>query len=238
MSSFFVRYAENSRLWVIVAVACVLTTLTALSAHQSLAATISAEAFGSATPPILPYPNILVNGDFTVSPGSGPVCPGAPSCPVGNGVDEVTEWTFDFSGSAALPLVKQSPNLDSAFLTLILNASPALDASGVVHTDAVRILGLPLIEEPIQTLSPITIATVEIELLDFYSSSDILGFLQIDNSIPMRYIDDAIVSYARLDIQVAPQAVPVPPTMALLAGSLILFFMARRSSLRHPLLRG
>lgn len=198
--------------------------LLVLPLGSSFAALISAEAIGTYPSPVLPFPNTLTNGDFTISPI--PTCPMALSCTTGDGINEITEWAFDFSGAANLSEVRDR-NPISAILTLTLTPR-----DHAVSTDSVRIVGLPPIETPIiQSLPVGTFATttVTIELLDFYKPSDVLQVLTAADSIPMRYIDDAVISYARLDIE----AIPSPTAFPVIGGALILLLVTARSNVRR-----
>ena len=58
--------------------------------------TITAVASGSLTPPTGTFPNAVVNGAFTITGSAGAVA-------VGEGVDEQTNWTFDFNPDPAFP---------------------------------------------------------------------------------------------------------------------------------------
>jgi PEP-CTERM motif len=57
---------------------------------------------------------------------------------------------------------------------------------------------------------------IELELLIFYSSTDILGVLGkgICGTIPMSYFDDSLISFARLELSDdRVQSVPEPSLM-------------------------
>ena len=87
-----------------------------------------------------------------------------------------------------------------------------------MRPDHVKIVPLDWIESSIiQTLPVNTISTFSLDMLDFYSSSDVLGSLVANSGgIPMHYHDDALVSYAKLELT----SVPLPP--AAWAGVLLL----------------
>ena len=159
----------------------------------------------TSTPALARYPNDVRNGDFIISPN--PALSASPGALTGDGVDEVTTWTFNFSHrpKSAIGFPNSSP-LQSALLTLTLTPRHAL-----ISTDVVRIRGLSPIDTPIiQGLTVNVTSTVEIELLDFYASADILAVLvppfvfvpEVVNHfhIPMLYQDDAIVTYAQLEL--------------------------------------
>ncbi len=161
--------------------------------------TITATASGNPIPRIAPFPEQLRNGDFLISPHGG--CT-AGSCPdTGDGIDEDTSWTFDFNGDPSFPFFSPLAPLSSALLTLTLAPK-----DGLIKTDFVRIETLSRIEDPaIRTLSVGVTRTIDLELLRFYSSEDILGILSGSGTIPMFYADDAIVFFAQLKLtQKAP----------------------------------
>jgi Polyglycine hydrolase-like, structural repeat len=163
-------------------------SLVALGANEVRSeTTIVASAEGSQSPVQASHPETVPNGDFTIEGTTGVV---------GDGIDERTTWTFDFSSDADLALFDPARGLSSAMLTLTLTPRN-LD----VETDFVAIEGLPTISSSeIQGLSVGTAATVTLDLLDFpgYGQSEILSVFTDDNVIPMIYADDAIVSGASL----------------------------------------
>ena len=129
--------------------------------------------------------------------------------------NERTTWIFDFTADPNVSLFPTSVPLSDALLTLTLTPKTAL-----IVTDGVRIEGLPTIITPIIQTLPVNITnTIQLELLDFYSSSEILDVFVADlyAQIPMLYYDDAIVSFAQLDLT----PVPLPSTLLLLGTSTI-----------------
>ena len=174
--------------------------------NSASALTISASASGSATPEIVWNDNIQ-NGDFFIRNNED-----IPT--IGDGRDEWTDWTFDFTSDPSFDSFNTDIPLTSAFLTLTLTPH-----SRLITTDSVRINGLSSITTVIQQLPANGTATVEIELLDYYTSDEILGkFTDEDNGyIPMFYQDDAILTYAQLDLSnAADAATPEPSTLILL----------------------
>lgn len=180
-----------------------------LNVNVSEAVTISATASGSNTPPQLPVidsPVTIINGDFTItdSPGFTEIA--------GDGIDEITIWSFDFSSNSNLDLFSPSTELSSALLTLTLTPSDSFittDTTGIhdgeVVLESVAVPSLPDIPPVGQT------DTITFDLLDFgFSQTTILNVLNADASktIPWRYQDDAIISFAQLDLTV--ETVPEP----------------------------
>jgi hypothetical protein len=169
---------------------------------------LTATAVGSDPPPTAPSNQPVQNGDFRIWAN-----PAAPK--TGDGVDEQQTWTFDFTSDPDYPLA--GPLL-SAKLTLTLR--PAQD--GII-TDLVGITDPtftsfippgPVITPLIQGLPVNVKTTITIELLNFYSSADILTALAANSGkLPMLYHDDAFLSFARLDL------VAHPPERAIECGS-------------------
>ncbi len=152
--------------------------------------TITATASGSLTPPTAPSTDTVKNGDFLI--GANPPAP-----LTGDGIDEETTWTFDFTGDPSFPFFSSSLPLTSALLTLTLTPRDVL-----ITTNVVLIEGLAQISTPvIQSLPVGRTSTIHLQLLDFYSSAAILRVITGNASkIPMRYGNDAIISSAKLEL--------------------------------------
>ena len=131
---------------------------------------------------------------------------------LGNGVDDKVTWSFDFTKDSAWATFPQTGILDLARLTLTLTPKNLL-----INTDTVQIVGLPGIGTSVIRDLPVNqTKTVSLNLLDSYTSSQILGKLNANSgSLPMAYSDDAIVSLAELELTARP--VPEPGSLALLA---------------------
>src|SRR5215210_2737937 len=179
---------------------------------------ISATASGSLSPQTADFPATVTNDDFLISPL--PNCT-PQTCPLtGDGIDETTTWTFDLTKHPDFASFSTTKPLVSALLTLTLTSK---DPLGLITTDLVRIEGLGNIclaptassidqncigfifgteDEVRKELSPLgEPRMIRVELLEFYSSADILGVLSANTGrIPMVYQDDAIVSSAQLDL--------------------------------------
>ncbi len=175
------QYAKDLNLYMMMA----LLVLTGIMSGNALAVTITAKVSGSLTPPttVGDIGTTVINGDFEITRTGA-------NKTVGNGRDEETAWVFDFT---SLPTPE---TLDWALLTLTLTPK-----SGI-HTDFVKIEGLPPINTSvIRTLRVGDTLTVQLELLHFYSSSDILEALtEANGRLPMLFRDDAIVSSASLTL--------------------------------------
>ena len=168
---------------------------------------IVAAASGSLTPPTAVGESV-VNGDFLILRNRID-----PNRTTGDGSDEETSWTFYFGEDPNYNDFKNfssSRPLTSALLTLTLTPKD----EGVT-TDVVLIESLSAIPAPeIQTLPVDVTSTITIELLDDrpdrpppYASTAILGvlFSGIEGRIVMRYNDDAIISWAKLELTLEDQ---------------------------------
>lgn len=154
--------------------------------------TIFAEVTGSEDPEVIENAtptDTITNGDFVIARTSE-----GNNTTLGDGIDEATTWTFDFSGD---PNFDNFPNTSLAFARLEMNLTPKTTLAAL---DVVRIEGLTDITSPpeFSGLEADTLTTVQIDLLEYYSSDDIIGILSEGGQIPMFYADDAIVSGARL----------------------------------------
>ncbi|MBE9042166.1 PEP-CTERM sorting domain-containing protein [Oscillatoriales cyanobacterium LEGE 11467] len=193
-----------------VATTAAIATTVAMVPVEAIAATISATASGSFSPGFGTFPDPLVNGDFTITPLSN-----APRGRVGNGSDEITTWDFDFTNDPSFSSFSTSEDLTSALLTLTLRSG--FD----IASDTFKIVGLPDIEDidVFQNLGRREVGTFTFDLLDYYTSNDIFDVFSGSTAgfIPMEYRDDAILSFAQLDLSIAEAtSATVPePTMTL-----------------------
>jgi len=146
--------------------------------------TLSATANGSPPAETAEFPATVISGDFTYL-GNDLDLPG------GDGTNDRVSWDFDFAGT---PLSASDP-LQSALL--LLTVMPTNEG---IETDSVEIRGLtPIVSPDIQTLPVGVTSTISLQLLDHYSSADILGAL-VDSKLPMLWQDDVIITFARLDL--------------------------------------
>jgi len=187
-----------------------LLVLTVAVPGVALGLTITDTATGSLTPSVAPFDQNVLNGDFLILSNLG--CVPQVACPTGDGSDETTVWTFDFTADPDFPSFPPGGPLVSAALTLTLTPK-----NGLITTDLVRIEGLANIITPVIQGLPVDVtSTISLELLDFYSSGDILGILGANaGQLPMVYGDDSIVSFARMDL-----SVPEPSILFVLASGL------------------
>jgi len=113
-------------------------------------------------------------------------------------VGSPTPWTFDFSEDPDFAVFSNADSLASARLTLSLTPTSPLTTFGTV-----KIEGLSGISPAqFQNLPINTTSTIQLELLDFYTSERILEILnqKSQGQIPMFYSGGATVSLARLDL--------------------------------------
>jgi hypothetical protein len=186
------------RVLAIAALAC----LGAVSNASSI--TISDEALGSRTPNQTPAGESasVINGDFVITQVAP--SPGSPN--IGDGLNDTTSWSFDFGTDTNLVNGKI---LFSALLTLNLQTTFGID------TDSFTLAGLDAVGPvEIRSLAVGFDGQVSLDLLDYYSSADILAQLVggVYGQLPVIYEDDSIVSFARLELT----AVPEPGILALL----------------------
>ena len=205
--------------------------------------TITSQVTGSPIPPQIPNSDLgdtLTNGDFKIWRRGA-------NTTLGNGVDEGVIWDFDFS-EMTIP-----SSLKSAVLTLEFTPR-----SGGVATDCIAIgsvtslipevfVGLPPIGSCIESSAedffnfgqfsvlPLgQVHEVKLDFLDFsYTSEQILGILnQNGQKIPMFYADDAIVSFAQLDLISDSESIPEHRSVISLLG---LSLISLGSTLRKKL---
>ena len=173
--------------------------------------TISDSVSGSVSPPVTTTSNTLVNGDFLIT---------APSRPgVGDGFDEITTWTFDFT--SFLGDIPTSPILNSALFTITITPGSTGVVSDTIAIEGLNPRGIPEIRS---TLFGQT-NTVVVELLDIYSSEEILGVFSSDVSgeLPFIYGDDSVVSFSQLDLTFHE---PIPEPLTILGTFTALGFGA------------
>ena len=90
-------------------------------------AIITATASGSQTPPRATRPETVINGDFEISSNNNS------ATTVGDGLDERTFWTFDFTQNPEVLAFRGAESITEAKLTL------ELKATGGVNTDTTGI---------------------------------------------------------------------------------------------------
>lgn len=179
----------------------------------------TAEAIGSSTPSTILNASIgqtIQNGDFTIERTGN-------STTLGNGIDEDTSWSFDFSDLGT------SIN-DLSQAELILDLTPN---NSLINTDVFGIIGLDtIIIDLIRNLPVGTNQSVSLNLLEFYDSGEIVNVFNANSGkIPVFYGDDAIVSRAELSLSTG-ERVPEPASTL---GILALGALGISSLLKHEL---
>jgi hypothetical protein len=188
---------------------------------------IVARAFDVPGGPVVKQPDFgsdpnasVVNGDFTITydgfdPGHTQL--------LGDGIDELTSWTFNFD--KPLNFVPKS-----AYLTLILTPHAQFDTDGfsleglhAINTSAIQNLTAGQSSEirfnlfnPPPTTRPDLLP--EYETIP-YTPEDLVNVLWGKSSIGASYADDAVISFAKLEIyssKCAQEPVPEPASLLLL----------------------
>ncbi|AOY83384.1 PEP-CTERM sorting domain-containing protein [Moorena producens JHB] len=165
----------------------------------------TAEAIGSSSPSTILNASIgqtLQNGDFTIERTGD-------STTLGNGIDEDTSWSFDFSD-----LATSINDLSQAKLILDLTPNNAL-----ITTDLFGIRGLDTITiDLIRNLPVGTKQSLSLNLLEFYESAEIVNVFNVNSGkIPVFYGDDAIVSRAELSLSTGERVPEPASTLGILA---------------------
>jgi hypothetical protein len=208
------------------------TTLVALPA-QAVVITASASS-ASAQPATVPSTQPLQNGSFFIAanPAAGP------GTVTGDGVDETTSWSFDFTSHPDYAAFMATGGLVEARLRLTLNTQFFITGVGPI-TDLVR-PALPtgggvfpawtlpsFINGVAGTYSSGTI-TQSLVVGVGMSGADLFNWLSTNNGLfPMVYADDAIVTAADLTLVSLPVPEPAPAGL-LAAGLAVLAVLARR----------
>ena len=154
---------------------------------------ISAKVRGNPDLEVMPDVTAMDNEDFRIESNTS-------DQPVGDGINEQTTWVFDFKGSGNIDEFDPDKPLTEAVLKL------GLEPRGKHYiTDTVRIQGLegipypfspePLVRQDVLIGVP---QKIELDLLDSYSSDEIMDIFKQAKKIPMLYEDDAIVQSAEL----------------------------------------
>jgi hypothetical protein len=193
-----------------------------LASGLAVAGTISGSVTGSGSPVTDNFPNVVVNGGFTIAAT-------APSV-VGDGIDDETTWTIDFNGHPNFGSFNTAIPLTLATLNLTLHPVSTGTGQQGITDDRVGIPpGNLYINTPAITGLPVGVTSpVSLDLLSFFTSAEILAVFTANNgTIPMVYGDDAIVSFA--EVTLSNEVVPEPSTWLLLsAGMGVIVAVGRR----------
>jgi PEP-CTERM motif len=187
-------------------VAVILIAAGSLIPNAVLAATLTSTAIGNTDIPSISDPNrqFLNNGDFLIqrmNPGIGNL---------GDGRNEKTWWDFDFSDT----LTSITDTLSSAFLSLTLTPEFGSNNDGVRVRG--NLYGFDFISEPFANLTSGQTQTVEINLFDYYSPTQLISYFNDRGGrFKMEYRDDALVSRAELTLGIGTvsQSVPEPASI-------------------------
>jgi hypothetical protein len=173
-------------------------------AGDASAFSIVAVSSGSTAPPTAPPGSTIANGDFLITDTGG----GSPIA--GDGWNEITDWSFNFAAEPDWAAFSHGTVVQSARLTLTLFIGGPEPATDMFQLGA---LG-PVSDAAFASLAPGATATIDFDLLNHYESSSVVSSLLSGGGvIAASYSDDAIVSFARLDITAVPE-----PSTALLFG--------------------
>ncbi len=186
---------------------------------------ITAEANGSDTPATTAdQSSFIQNGDFEIF-RTNPLPIGNNGFLIGDGINEFTRWTLDFTQDPNYALFDLSLPIASADLFLRL-----IPKDNEFITDIVRIDSLPFVNivSVVPAFAVGTPIDIHLNLLLFYTS-DVIRSLLLNSGgiISMRYEDDAIITRGQL---ILSNEIPEPQTyLLLLIGglSLTLFNNAR-----------
>ena len=199
---------------------CLGLTLPALAGATVVITATASSPFndGGALPTPIPGAakgETLANGDFTIFQPTFDVV----DTTLGNGVDEDTIWTFDFTAAPGNDLVGFRNQLNATHGKIVRAqlAITLIPRSPVFTNDVVRIAGLPDINPPgLTRLVVDELGLLTVDLLDFYSSRQIenrLFDIAGPGALAMAYRDDAILTAAGMQLTAD---VPEPSVLALL----------------------
>jgi hypothetical protein len=183
------------------------------------AAAITATSLGSVSPQLVAYPGFVVNGDFLIF--------GSAEAPVaGDGIDDYTVWHFQFHTDPGYSTFDFSVPLSSAWMTVTLTAKDPAVSNDQFWIEEMH--DHPIQTAELESLPPGVTATLQFQLLDFYTSGEVIGSLLANNGeLPMRYHDDALISYASLTLTNGAAAVPEPSSWALASLGVVLLVTRR-----------
>jgi len=155
---------------------------------------IRATAKGSMEPLVETDP-VVTNGNFTITDVGGITNTGT-----GDGIDEITTWTFDFTGDPQFDAFNPLVPFISAPLTVELTRKGDLFFTDTIGID---VKGLSAITDffPRFVIQKNATKRYHLNLLDFYTPTDLMTvFTDHGGRIPMLYADDSVVSSAKLEL--------------------------------------
>lgn len=208
-----------------------------VAAGPASAATITAHASAASVyPATVPGAQSLQNGDFFIAPNPSPYAT------TGDGVDEFTYWSFNFTTDPGYSNFIAGGTVSSAVLTLTLTSAFFINGAAPI-TDRVIISSDTQFLNGSQwnvpsfmngTFGVPQTGTVSVDLVanGNYTGDSVFAWLTSNNGMfPINYGDDALVTAATLQLNQA--AVPEPETYALfLAGLGVLGASLRRKAQR------
>ena len=191
------------------------------------AVSITATALADfAVPPVTVDATLdLPNGDFLIkaNPAAGP------GHVTGDGVDETTLWSFDFTADPNYAAFMASGPITSARLSLRLSTQFFIDGVGPITdiafpSDGVTSVfpGWSIPAFMSGTFGVWQSGSISTDLVQDVGldGAQLQQFLADFNGwMPMLYADDAVVGFAQLQLSTAP--VPEPGTWALMAAGLL-----------------
>ena len=191
------------------------------------AATITASAFAAQAIPSAPVDASLnlVNGDFTIlaNPGAGP------GHVTGDGVDETTRWTFDFSSHPEYAAALADGHIVEARLTFRLStqffvagAGPWTDIAFATDGTSSVFPGWNIPSFLTGTPGTWEMGTITTDLIGNVgvNGTELFNFMASrGGQLPFQYADDAVVGFAQLTLVTAP--VPEPAAWMMLSLGLL-----------------
>ncbi len=192
---------------------------------QAVSITASALSLNPIPPVTVDATQDLANGDFLIK--ANPLA--GPGHVTGDGVDETTQWSFDFTADPAYAAFMASGPITSARLSFRLSTQFFINGVGPITdisfpSDGVTSVfpGWLIPEFMTGTFGVWQSGSISTDLVQDVGldGAQLKQFLADFNGLmPMLYADDAVVGFAQLQLSTAP--VPEPGTWALMAAGLL-----------------